>query len=966
MAATYDPWLVVLSILIAVVAAYTALDLASRVNASEGRIAKLWLSGGAFSMGLGIWSMHFIGMLAYHIDIPVAYDIPITFVSMIPAIAAAWLALYTIDRRTPNVPTLAISGTCMGLGITTMHYTGMAAMQMSPPIQYDPLLFSTSVVIAILASVAALYIAFELQRMKKPSHIPWHKLASASIMGLAIAGMHYTGMASMYIAPGSMCLSDPISLSATWLAVLVGGGSILILTATLLVSMFDARYAEQNARLVTELSLANEDLHARANELARTMTEELRANTFRTRLLATIVEQTSEAIITTDLAGLITSWNDAAKSMFGYTSEQVLNQPISRLFAEPVSTSYTDTVRNTTRGAASIVDLRMVSQTGQQLHVSATISPLFDEADIHTGEINIFRDTTSQIKANEHQRLAAAVFDNTTEGILITDDKMQIIAVNEAYTKITGYNEQEAIGKLSGFAKTGTYTSSFYQRMWDSISELGYWRGEYMDRRKNGVSYPKWVNISAVQNDQGTATNYVVIFSDISKIKESEDRLEHLSHHDPLTGLPNRLLLNERLERALIKAQHFNKVVAVVFLDLDRFKNVNDNLGHPIGDELLRLVTARLIKCVRNQDTVARIGGDEFVIVLENLRKVEDAAFSAKKILTVLADPFQLDGHEVYVTTSIGISVAPENGVNASLLIKYADTAMYKAKELGRNTYKYYSQDLSATALERFELESQMRLALQRDEFEVYYQPLYSLQDNSIISAEALIRWNHPDMGFVPPDRFIPLAEECDLIQSIGKWVLNTACKDVVRWKSLGLPPIKMAVNLSARQISNVDLVDMVKHTLQETGMRGADLELEITETCIMQHALNALRNIEALRKLQVSFAIDDFGTGYSSMGYLKRFPVQKLKIDRSFIKEISQDADSQAIAKAIIVMSHSLQLQVVAEGVETAQQRDLLKGMDCDLVQGYYYSRPIPAADFEQLLSNSILSEPEREQQIN
>ena len=549
-------------------------------------------------------------------------------------------------------------------------------------------------------------------------------------------------------------------------------------------------------------------------------------------------------------------------------------------------------------------------------------------------------------------RRAATVFESTSEGVMITDPDQKIVAVNRAFCEVTGYCDSEVIGKSPSLLQSGRHDRQFYDSMWQSIRETRKWRGEIWNRRKNGEIYPELLNISEVRGEDDELTNFVGVFSDISALKESEARFEHLAHHDPLTGLPNRLLLNARMEHAAVRAHRTKSRFAVLFLDLDRFKTVNDSFGHPVGDQLLQEVARRLTDCVRADDTVARLGGDEFTILIEDLLDPGSAVQTAAKILDALAAPFELDGLEVFSSCSVGIALFPDDGRDATTLLRNADSAMYRAKEEGPKSFHLYTTDLSEMARQRLEIETGLRRALERDEFVLHYQPQVSLSDDRVIGAEALIRWQHPKKGLIPPNRFIHVAEETGQIEAIGEWVLKAACSENRKWQDAGLPPIRVAVNVSGLQITHTPLEEVVRETLEFSGLDARYLELEITESVVMDQAEVSARTLDALKKLDVSLAIDDFGAGYSSLSYLKRFPIDRLKIDQSFILDIISSTHDQAIAQAVIALGHSLQLTVIAEGVETTEQLESLRAQGCDEVQGYLFSHPLPAGEFAEFLA--------------
>jgi diguanylate cyclase (GGDEF)-like protein len=683
----YDAKLVILSIIVATLASYTALNLAGRITVSEGRASKIWLLGGAFSMGTGIWAMHFIGMLAFSLPIQIGYDIPITLLSLFIAMGVAGFALFLVSRPQVSVTNFFAGGTLMGLGISAMHYTGMHAMRMNPAIMYNLVLLALSVLVAISASIVALWIAFTL---REENSLLGHskKVFSALILGLGITGMHYIGMAAAKFAGNSICLVQR-GVDSYWLAITISLVTLCILSITLLLSVIDSHLASHTAGLTRSLRRANEQLH-------------------------------------------------------------------------------------------------------------------------------------------------------------------------------------------------------------------------------------------------------------------------HLVLHDNLTRLPNRTLLEDRITQAISSAQGLGKLFAVMLLDLDRFKTINDSLGHHYGDKLLQAVAQRLTETLRAEDTVARIGGDEFVVLLKEIAEPQAAANIAQKLLTALSEPFYIEDQEQNMSSSIGISIYPNDGLDLRALMVNADGAMYHAKKMGRNNYQFFTREMTAVAGARLELEKSLRRAMENREFELHYQPKVNVKSGAVTAMEALIRWRDPQKGLISPVEFIPLAEELGLIIPLGAWVLITACQQNRQWQVAGLPKIRVAVNLSAVQFRQKNLVEFISQVLEDTGLDASFLELEVTESVIMQNAEEATLVLEKLHAKGIHISIDDFGTGYSSLSYLKRFPLDTLKIDRSFVRDISSDPDDAAIVKSVIALAHSLRLGVIAEGVETEEQLAFLSALGCDEYQGYYRSRPVPAEEFAQLLRES------------
>jgi diguanylate cyclase (GGDEF)-like protein/PAS domain S-box-containing protein len=551
---------------------------------------------------------------------------------------------------------------------------------------------------------------------------------------------------------------------------------------------------------------------------------------------------------------------------------------------------------------------------------------------------------------------AAIAFEHMREAVLVTDARHRIIQVNQAFERITGYPQEQAIGQTPRLLKSGRQSTDFYRSFYRALDEHGEWRGEIWNRRKNGDIYPQWLSVKAVLDKAGNLSGYVSVFADITDIKDSERRLWELAHHDPLCDLPNRLLFNARLEHAIQRAHRTSTRLGLLFVDLDRFKNINDSMGHQVGDELLKDVARRLQSAVHEDDTVARLGGDEFVILLEDIPDANSARRIASRIIECLSDPVAAGGKSLVVTASIGISLYPADGEDPETLLKHADAAMYQAKTLGRNRLAYYAPELTREIEQRLELEHDLRHGLARDEFSLHYQPQFASSDGRLVAVEALLRWQHPRHGMVPPNKFIPIAEETGLIGQLGCWVTETACNQAMAWRAGGFGEFRLAVNLSPYQLRG-ECTETLMAIFERTGFPAANFEFEVTETLLVEEGGFALSQLtEMRRRLGMHVAMDDFGTGHSSLGQLKHLPIDKLKIDRSFVSELTEGADDAAIVKAIILMAHTLGLQVVAEGVETPEQHRFLCRNGCDHLQGFLYARPTPAEEITQLLTNDKL----------
>jgi len=583
------------------------------------------------------------------------------------------------------------------------------------------------------------------------------------------------------------------------------------------------------------------------------------------------------------------------------------------------------------------------------------------DASYKSGLILLAITDISYLKAMESELLLAAnIFEEGDEAIMVASPNRIILKVNKAFTKITGYSADEAVGQKTSLLKSGKQDAAFYLQLWNTLKITHYWQGELWNKRKNGEIYPQWLSIFEQCNAQYEVEHYIAMFSDITDRKTAETRIHFMAHYDALTGLANRVLLHEKINEAINHSLGKNNPFVMMMLDLDNFKIINDSLGHSIGDELLKEVARRLLECTRIEDSVARLGGDEFAILLHDRghyknEAADNAAQVAEKVLHSLAQPITLDNHHLHITTSIGIAINSDADT-ATHLVKYADNALYSAKALGRNNYQFYSTEMNESANFRLTIENELRHALECSQLELYYQPQVDIKTNRISSAEALLRWHHPKKGIISPASFIPIAEKTGLIVLIGTWVIKAACLQIAEWNNLQLthPIDYLAVNVSARQFIQQNFVELVINTINETGINANQLEIELTEGVLIYDVDDTLKKLQTLKELGVRIAVDDFGTGYSSLSYLKRFPLNVLKIDKSFIDTVTTDSSDSVIVQTIIMLAKGLEISVIAEGVETEQQLDFLRLRECDTFQGYFCSPPVPNTAFLALLDST------------
>jgi len=722
---------------------------------------------------------------------------------------------------------------------------------------------------------------------------------------------------------------------------------------------FVRKRLEQDALEYSKRKL-DEKVEERTSELNR----EIRKNVRLVRELKkqnVAVESSPAGIIITNPAGKIEYANHKVEEISGYSANQLKGENPSIFKSDLTHKSvYKELWSTIVKGEVWEGEVINKSSDGSLYWEHLQIIPVYNKSNTRiTHYIGYKKDITLEKQLNQGLRLAASVFKESSEGILITDKDGLIISVNHTFCEITGYSEAEIYGKNPSILQSGRHDAAFYKKMWKTIENAGQWQGEIYNRKKDGTIYPEWLNITRVRDEKGEITHYIGMFIDVSDRKKAEEKIKHLAFYDNLTELPNKYTLMQHLRYQCKLAVRSDQIMSILMVDLDGFKNINDSLGHVVGDTLLVEVAKRIQSCVPEGELVGRFGGDEFIVVFhqpgETLFLAKDKSIEmARKITHQIKIPFRVGEHELLISSSTGIVLFPKDGTDADDLIRHADTAMYKAKELGRNTFCFFEQDMDEELNQRIQMETALRSAIEKDQFSVEFQPQVDIGTGNLVGAESLIRWNHPEWGNIAPVEFIQLAEDTGQIIGIGQWVLKTVFQLVADWHDQGVFPegFRVAVNISPRQFQHVEFIDQVKLFIEVTGVDPQMIEMEVTEGVFISHINDITNKLIELKSLGFRISIDDFGTGYSSLNYLKRLPFDSLKIDQSFVRDIPGDINDAAIVKTIIGMAKSLHLTVVAEGVENGVQLQFLQDLGCAYYQGYYFSTPIPVAGFSRFLA--------------
>ncbi len=944
--ATYDVRLVTLSIVIALFGSYISLDLAGQVLVAQGWARQLWLIGGTIALGISIWAMHFIGMLAYQLPIPIIYDFTIVLLSMAVSITGAGAGFFAVNRHQSLGRLAFVAGTLfVGFGIVGLHLTAMLAMQVTAVSVYDSRLMALSAVTAIIGSGSSLWLAFH-SRVETLIKASGRKIGSAVLMGSAIVGMHYLAMEAVSFQGNNQAAvqSSPTGNNVQ-LAVVVGIATLIILILTLIASFFGQRSSARIARA----------------EAQRQSEERFRS----------LVQNASDVIAVVAADCSVSYLSLSVKRILGYEPEARLGKKALELLHPEDLTKAESLWSEAHRclGVNLTSELRLRHIDGSWRDFEVIINNLLAEPSV-AGIIANCRDITERKQTQMQLSMLQRAVEQSVDGIAVTDNDGQLLFINPAWAQMHRCGSEEVLGQHFSIFHTEEQMQQEVLPFMEYLTQNGTNSGELGHKRRDGTTFPTQKTIAVLTDGEAKPLGYVGVARDITDLKQAEAKLREHAFYDPLTSLPNRALFMNRLEHAIKQAKRQEDYLfAVLFIDLDRFKVINDSLGHTFGDQLLIALAGRLATCLRPSDTAARLGGDEFTILLEEIKDTSDASRVAERIQAELRLPFVIGSQEVFTTASIGIALGTIGYDRPEDLLRDADIAMYRAKLFGKARYEIFNVDMHIQAVARLQLENELRRAIDRQEFQVYYQPIVSLKTGRIIGFEALLRWRHPYRGLVSPEEFFSVVQETELSVTIDQWVLQTACRQMHQWQLAfpANPPLTISVNFCNNLFAQANLIEKINSVIRETGLDAQSLKLEITESVIMENDQSATAMLLQLKALGLQLVIDDFGTGYSSLGRLHSFPISLLKIDRSFISHTREatcgaggssveqpcrtDVGNLELVETIITLAHRLGVDVTAEGVETAEQLAQLKELNCEYGQGYFFSPALDSKATEALI---------------
>ncbi len=947
----YDYKLVILSVVVAVIASQISLAIASRIKAHRQQVVG-WLLGGAVAMGIGIWAMHFIGMLAYHLPIPIGYDIPLTLFSLLLAIISSIVALYVIFiSEELDFSSNALSALMMGGGVAGMHYTGIYAMQMSPAIEFDPSLFLASLLIAYIASFFAIRFAFVYSTSL--TFFDARKSIAALIMGIAIAGMHYTAMGAQLIDPNAVCLSADKGMSVEVTAAMVITVVMLILVITGVVLNSDLKLSQKEKGFALRMAEQNQRSLAEAEQLAADLSREsLRNAEFANKLVDTL----GAVVAVLDRRGTIIRFNHTAELVTGFNRDEIIGRPLWDKLVPPEQRVEVEAVfDNLVAGffPNTYTNHWMMKSGGKRLIDWANTALLDDKGQVEF-VIASGIDVTEQ-RANEEELKIAAVAFNTNEAIVVTDAEAIILSANRIFTEITGYEADEAVGRNTSLLKSGRHDETFYRDMWSQLNSRGFWIGEIWNKRKDGEIFPELLRINAVKDDAGRVQNYVASFSDMSQLKQAEEQLTYISNYDQATGLPNRRLFGELLHKDMTASRPKGERGLLFYMRFVQLGLLNESLGTVVVDKYLE----RFIDHVRDHcgagAILGRASGSSFLLALPRVERAADLSTRggqlAESIIQYASSGETVNGNVVRVGINIGIATFPQENLGAQDVMQNAFVALDRAKQSKGSNYHFFSEELHKAAVESYQMEVLLRAAINSGELMLYYQPQVDRQ-GKVLGAEALLRWQH-EGSFVSPAEFIPMAEQSDLIHEIGNFVFREGIRELARLLAAGLPDDFgcISLNMSAKQFQDNCFIDNLKKHLIEFAVPPEYVKIELTETALVADPQQAIATINTLKELGIRISLDDFGTGYSSLSYLHRIPIDQLKVDQSFVRDVTINKVSRSITETIIMMANSMDIDVLAEGVETVEEKALLDSFGCYHYQGNYFYRPMPAQEFAALL---------------